>query len=299
MRLKWRLGTAVVIALASCACAVSNAKQASGNQQASSERHVPRAALPTPRSSQTENQVEPSKYHAPCKTPQDHDQCDLEAQWKAADSAKQAAYWAFWQTILSGAGIVGLLVSLWFTGAAARSASQASGDAAKALEVARQNAEAAAEQVAVARNAANRQLRAYVGVSSIDVKPAGEGCFAAKILFRNYGSTPAYDCVTHLAAGVEKWPAIDPSESAVSPEPQTRDATLHPTAELEGWAGCDAREHIRDIENGTKAFYIFGFVEYLDDEGVSRRTNFAYRGTGRVFFRTLEMHLCLAGNTAT
>lgn len=299
MRLKWPIGSVIVVALALSGYAVSYAKQASSNQQARPERHVPQAALPTPRAPQSVDQVESFKYHAPCKSPQDHDQCDLEAQWKAADSAEQAAYWAFWQTILSGAGIVGLLVSLWFTGAAARSASQASGDAAEALEVARQNAGAAAEQVAVARNAANRQLRAYVGVSSIDVKTAGEGYLAAKILFRNYGRTPAYNCTAHLAASVEKWPAIGPSKSNVSPEPQARGVTLHPTAEFEGWAGCDALEHAPDIENGVKAFYIFGFVQYFDDEGVSRRTNFAYRGTGSVFFRTHEVHLCLSGNTAT
>lgn len=245
------------------------------------------------------NKVQALIYRAPCKSPKNHDQCDLEAQWKAADSAERAAYWAYWQTIISGLGIIGLLISLWFTGAATRSASNASGDAREALEVARRNADVAAEQVAVARKAADRQLRAYVGVSAIDVKPAGDGYFAAKILFKNYGKTPAYNCVAHLASSVENWPAVDPSESSTFPEPQTRDVTLHPTAEFEGWAGCAAKEHIRDIENGSKAVYIFGFVDYLDDEGVSRRTNFAYRGTGGVFFRTREVHLCLGGNTAT
>ena len=106
-------------------------------------------------------------YQAPCHAPEDHIQCDLEAQWKAADSARDAANWSWYQMIISMFGLAGLLYSLELTRKATGVAIAATKDADKALGIAARNADAADEQVAHAKDTARRQLRAYVFVENV------------------------------------------------------------------------------------------------------------------------------------
>lgn len=47
-------------------------------------------------------------FKPPCNQPTDHETCDLEAQWYAAQAAQESANWGWWQMILSGFGFVGL-----------------------------------------------------------------------------------------------------------------------------------------------------------------------------------------------
>jgi hypothetical protein len=87
--------------------------------------------------------VHPAKQEAPCGPHRYRSNDDLCAQWKAADSASDAAYWAWWQTLLSLAGIVGLLFSLYYTRKAVTVAEEATKDADNALLIATRNADAA------------------------------------------------------------------------------------------------------------------------------------------------------------
>ena len=65
--------------------------------------------------SETIPKVKSEKQQEPCGNSRYDSNDDLCAQWKAADAASDAAQWARWQLWLSGFGIVGLLISLWFT----------------------------------------------------------------------------------------------------------------------------------------------------------------------------------------
>jgi hypothetical protein len=77
--------------------------------------------------------VDTAKYKPPCRQPQDHDACDLEAQWKAADAARDAASRGWWQMVFSAFGLAGLLYSLVLTRRATNVAVAATKDADKAL----------------------------------------------------------------------------------------------------------------------------------------------------------------------
>jgi hypothetical protein len=72
--------------------------------------------------------VEPApaaEYNPPCAKGQDDRRSDLCAQWKAADSAAEAAFWSKVQAYLSAVGIVGLLYSLYLTRTATEAATAA------------------------------------------------------------------------------------------------------------------------------------------------------------------------------
>lgn len=74
----------------------------------------------------------------PCYKGQDYRKSDLCAQWKAADAAFQAASYSYLQTVLSAAGVFGLVVSLFFSAYATWAASKGLRAATAALELGRQ-----------------------------------------------------------------------------------------------------------------------------------------------------------------
>lgn len=116
---------------------------------------------------------QPSELERPCEPGQDSRGSDLCAQWKAADAAREAARWTFWSMLVGVAGVLGLVLNL-------RQGRAALAKAREANEIARESAE--------------RQLRAYVYVSRVEVRDIKPGYRAIhKILLTNAGQTPAYD----------------------------------------------------------------------------------------------------------
>lgn len=73
----------------------------------------------------------------PCHRGNDDRKSDLCAQWKAADSAFDAAGYAEWQTLLSLAGVIGLVLSLFFSAYATWAAGRGLRAASDALELGR------------------------------------------------------------------------------------------------------------------------------------------------------------------
>lgn len=131
------------------------------------------------------------KYLPLCGQPQFHDACDLEAQWKAANAARDAADWSWYQMVFSALGLAGLLYSLVLTRRATNVAVEATRDADKALQIAERNAIAAAEQVIVAKETALLQLRPYVYFCGADLVRNNEGETGFRVSYKNYGQTPA------------------------------------------------------------------------------------------------------------
>jgi len=117
--------------------------------------------------------IEPQGYQAPCERGQDQRNSDLCAQWKAADSANDAAYYAKLQIWAAAFGMLGLLVTIYLTLKAVRTAQQS---------------------VAVAQDTARRQLRAYIIASAFRVENLKVGA-VPRVTFRirNAGQTPAYE----------------------------------------------------------------------------------------------------------
>lgn len=148
--------------------------------------------------------IERPKKPEPCGPNWYGSKDDLCAQWKAADSAAEAATWANWQLWLSGAGIVGLLFSLYYTRKAVLVAEDATKDAITALKIAETNAQAAVDLAKISERSAKLQLRAYLSIASISVEEPdwieieidGQGIqrilsSKATLNFANNGETPA------------------------------------------------------------------------------------------------------------
>ena len=116
-----------------------------------------KARQPEPKS-QPWAALDSAKTSKPIKPPKETELCgqakytsndDLCAQWKAADSAAEAAKWAWWQIILSALGVLGLGFTLWFNFRALRLAEKAEAETRDALGTAARNADAAAKLVRI------------------------------------------------------------------------------------------------------------------------------------------------------
>lgn len=140
--------------------------------------------------------VQRPKEKEPCDEQRGRDESELCASWRSADAGEQAATWAWWQLILSLAGVMGLGATLWFNLEAWRQARASETDTDKALAVAERNADAASELVIVSRDNARKQLRAYVDFEAVEFVewPLVEGGYAGYrgflISVKNYGATP-------------------------------------------------------------------------------------------------------------
>jgi hypothetical protein len=148
-----------------------------------------------------------------CEPGQDNRKSDLCAQWKAADAAREAANWARWSFFLAIAGTLGLFATLYYTRKAVRAAEDATADADAALAVAERNARAAADHVAVARQSAESELRAYLSISdafAFGMTPERQPTFCVTI--KNQGRTPAHKV---RIFSVVTWTASAPEDVVV------------------------------------------------------------------------------------
>jgi hypothetical protein len=103
-------------------------------------------------------------------------QSDLCAQWKAADAASKAAWWAAVATFVTATGTIGLFWQIKLT----REAVQ---DTAKATE-------AIGEANAIARDIGQAQTRAYLSIETLEVKKIERG-LEFKATIKNSGNSPA------------------------------------------------------------------------------------------------------------
>jgi hypothetical protein len=156
--------------------------------------------------------IKRAKQQEPCGPRRYRGDDDLCAQWKAADSASDAAQWAWWQTVFSALGIVGLLLSLYYTRKAVLAAEDATKDADSALEIANKNA-AAAIELAQATKDSVENTKALVAATAansrpwikIDVRPTGplickDGALSGTfgITVKCLGKMPALKVITWI-----------------------------------------------------------------------------------------------------
>lgn len=184
---------------------------------------------------------------------QGHDErsSDLCAQWKAADSARDAAQYAFWGLIV---GVVGTGM-LFMTFAETRRVSRA-------------------------------QLRAY-----ISIKPMGLKIFQADVgkhieaslSITNGGQTPAYNVVWHgnIVALSDEMAVdfFDESNDAPPPYKDPRPTLINSADKIE--ADLESVDPIsladwNEVVTGTKNLYLYGTGEYKDVFQRKRHTRFCY-----------------------
>jgi hypothetical protein len=183
--------------------------------------------------------------------------------------------------------VLGLIVSLVFTGwaavaaaKAAKIAEEATKDADRAIEIAERNANAAANQVEIAEKTAKRQLRAYLGVSKLTpVDAIGEqGLFLVRLEFKNSGQTPAYIQKCMVKSWLGKFPIYSPFEEGPPMEQfYSFDPIINPGREFEIRFKPIMDAEIDTFRSDDMAYYVYGHIEYLDVFEAKQWLDFAYR----------------------
>lgn len=238
--------------------------------------------------------VEPPEYYQPCGQNGSQGKSDLCAQWSAANAAKEAANWAWYQMWLSLAGVLGLVVTLWYNFRALRLAERESEETTNALIIAERNASAAArasqsasEANRLAREAMQRQLRPYVYLDSISIKYDHMGAFdfigdkgEIKLVLKNFGNSPARRGTIRARAFVGGvWNA--PFNQGLD------DTTIEYLADLppqsgrtqSGYTVLGLKESHGSILLGNASVFIEGQIRYEDGFGNEYFTNFRLAST--------------------
>jgi phage gp46-like protein len=249
--------------------------------------------------------VKRAEYKRPCPSPDNDNQSDLCAQWKAADAARDAADWAWWQLGLSAAGLGGLLYSLYLTRTATKVAVEATEDADKALEIASRNADAATKLAEISESTARAQLRAYIGVSDvrIDYDPADTNKVRAMATLINQGQTPAKEVISFLSISVYPGTMLDcvPAANRVTGEAGSRlfmgkdekRGIAHSTLIKNGELSAE------DTLWGDYTVFVFGYVRYKDIFGIDRETKFRFCRNPKTSQTGIEVVACPSGNEIT
>lgn len=289
----------LVSLLAALLASLNPQQQAEAEQDQSAEQVANPGELPSSGGVPTLQTVGSSESQLPCEKRKDEEDCQLEAQWEANQATVENVFWNMWQTIISLLALVGLFGTLLLTRRATNAAVTATQDAEAALKIARKTAQAAQEQVEEARSANERNLRAYLGIESIDAMPTGDGDIAFKIKIRNFGKTPAHSCSFKVASTVANFPSVASQLDGLEFHDQGGELSVHPSGFVFAYGNCTVEDSLREIDAGAKAVYLVGSIAYRDAENKVRRTNFAYRGTESSLLKNMEMHPCFDGNAAT
>ncbi len=207
--------------------------------------------------------VQSVRYKQPCTEPQGHDESDLCAQYRAAEAAGIAAYWARWQAWLSIGGIIGLGFTVMLTIRATKAAVQSN---------------------EIARETAKGELRAYLGVEAHSIEPyvIDQG---GKVIFRlqNYGQSPAVRSRTKISLAVgpcDRKNIVAPTEwhreSSRLPIDIPPQGTVYREVRLPG----ETMKFLEEMEDGTYAIFIELAFSYSDifKRGHAQTTLFYARG---------------------
>lgn len=156
-------------------------------------------------------------------------------------------------------------------------------------------------QLAVSRDAAHRELRAYLFVRQAEERPlvwaTTEFRFSSGLVLQNHGQTPAHDVRHWTAFGVRDHPHIDkPFTRSTSP---TR-ATMPPGGSLE--IPIDlmvTADEWQEIFDGRKRLYTWGEVIYRDAFGYEQTTRYRMVFAGADGRKHRALEICEEGNEAT
>jgi hypothetical protein len=163
-------------------------------EQAKPEQHQQTAPSPPPVSQPpVESADKPENANPPCEAGQDNRNSDLCAQWKAADAAKDSAYWARQSYRLIFAGTVVGAFTLFAAIAAALYAREAARHTETGSIQTERSAKAAEDAIAVSREIGEAQARAYISVTKAWFETIDKALPKIILQVRNSGQSPAYD----------------------------------------------------------------------------------------------------------
>lgn len=216
----------------------------------------------------------PYVYSYSCNHPQSADQANLCIQRSAVGQAKRSADWAkkaFWTGLASAIGLfLTLLATAWAAIAAGRSAKAAEDAVAKSDAI-----------LTHAQEASQRQLRAYVSVSTVDRNFfSGPDFFVMRVnvQWENAGLTPTRNA---LAQGnCKSFPGDIPVGFDFPDDPRVHKSAnlIGPRQTIKGPVANVPREAIDNMCAGKTRIFMWGWIEYDDVfVGTSRhRTEYCY-----------------------
>lgn len=172
------------------------------------------------------------------------------------------ALWALGQLVLTGVGIHYLKRTLEVT----REAVEDTGQATIAMLAAN---EIAARAVDVTREAAEKQLRAYVYQDGVEIKPE-PGRVAMNAIFKNWGQTPARGAVIECWLGKGE----EPNE-LVDVEGRSPEFDIPPGGKIaHSFYLTGTPEQIADHQLGRVKTWIHGHLRYTDVAGAAHVLDF-------------------------
>jgi hypothetical protein len=143
----------------------------------------------------------------------------------------------------------------------------------------------------ISRDTENRQLRAYVNISTIEFKAFRLGePISAEFKIRNFGQTPAYNVRHWASIWVQPYPF--PGHVPFAPDNGSHpSAPLSPSDDVKGVAIYDPvagkptilnQAAIDQFKSGTLAAYIVGTIAYDDVFGSHHVTRFCSYSGGEI-----------------
>jgi hypothetical protein len=163
---------------------------------------------------------------------------------------------------------------------------QAVGEAKRQADEAKRQADAAESQIAVAKDTEERQLRAYVFLSNVHIRVADNtNILDVKLDVKNFGNTPAKDYSFWACTTIREQPLVNKlpdipdygpiSKSLLAPGEKRSiyNPSLCETHSYSPWGGIPVGER-QLLQNGQKAIYVFGILNYLDAWSNKRWTRF-------------------------
>ena len=156
-----------------------------------------------------------------CKAGQDDRSSDLCAQWKAADAAKDAAWWTFFAAITTVVGVIIGGFTLIAAGFAAKYAKKAADHTQSGAQAALESVTATKEANAIARQIGRAQVTSYVSVKGVQLYIEKMGLIP-HIAFSlvNAGSSPAINPEVKVSIAMnllDKSPVVWEPELKASP----------------------------------------------------------------------------------
>lgn len=178
--------------------------------------------------------------------------------------------WAFWMVLISGLTVGITALGVWFVKRTLDATLEAVEDTGKAT-VAVQKANE------IAREANERQLRAYLSVTGVKFMPApSPGRLNATVTFQNTGQTPAKDVRVHLSIYVLKW---DEYRSVTLPD--TSSAGIKSSAVVGSGATQTVSNDVGLVEDvdlkealNELCLIASGFIRYKDIFGADHETTY-------------------------
>ncbi|QUM72500.1 hypothetical protein [Sphingopyxis granuli] len=211
--------------------------------------------------------AETKEYRAPCENPKGAGESDLCAQWRSAKAAEESALWTKWGFWVASAGMIGLFWTLYYTRKAVEDTSEAT--------------DAMREQNQIAREAMEKQLRAYVVVSYVEIthNKANPGHIQIAAHFQNVGETPATDLTASIFGKVLHGTQFrcdrtrgetSGGRSNLVLAKGSKPSVVSHSVEL--YHGLTAS----DVMNGDYSSFAFGFITYSDVFGQRHETTFCF-----------------------